>query len=112
MAKLTYNVPSEFSDEDKWLKYFSKRDLGILIATGFLTVILYKITGYLFRNPLIGAIIGLLIMAVCVGISMIKLPDTLYLSGGGQSILIVLLKRLIRKKNKIIYVRGYDEEDN
>lgn len=109
MAKFTYNIPSEFTDEDKWFKFFTKKDMGVIIATGILTFFLYRLAGFLFGKPLIGLIVGGIIMIVSVCCAMIKLPETLYLEGGGQTILTIILRRLIRRKNKVIYIKGYDD---
>lgn len=109
MAKFRYSVPSEFSDEDKWFTYFTKRDLGVLITTGAFTILLYKLSGSLLGKPFVGLIIGGFIMLISVSCSMIKLPDTMFLTGGSQTILNILLKRFIRRKKKVIYVKGYSE---
>lgn len=111
MAKLTYSIPSEFSDEDRWFKYFTKRDLGVLVTTGAFTVLLFKLTDSLFGKPLIGLIIGVIIVLISMACSMVKLPDTLWLKGGCQPIATILLRRLIRRKKRVIYVKGYREEE-
>lgn len=107
MPKFTYSIPSEFSDEDKWLKFFRKKDMAVLIVTGAITVGLYKLTGLLIGNAIIGLIIGLLIMGVSMFCSMFPIPDTFYLTGGGQTIATLMIRRLIRKKKRVIYVKGY-----
>jgi hypothetical protein len=109
MAKLTYSIPSEFSDEDRWFKFFTKKDVGVLVVTGALTIFLYKTTGTLFGKPFIGLLVGGIIMAISLFLSMAKLPDTMYMAGGGQTIASILLKKLLRKKNKMVYVKGYNE---
>lgn len=109
MAKFTYNIPSEFTDEDKYFKYFTKKDMAVIIVTGALTLLLYKITGSLFGKPIIGIVIGGIIMIVSIGCAMIRIPETEYLNGGGQTILTLLIRRLVRKNNKLIYIKGYDD---
>lgn len=108
MTKFRYSIPSEFSDEDRWFKYFTKRDLIALAIGGVITVALYRFT-LQFGKPIIGLIIGGIIIAISLSLSMNKIPDTFYLKGGGQPIVVYLLKILIRKKKKVIYVKGYSE---
>lgn len=109
MVKFTYNIPSEFTDEDKWFKYFTKKDMGVILVTGVITLTLYKLSDSLLEKPFIGLIIGGIIMCISLFCSMVKLPDTLYLTGGGQTILTLMMRRLVRKRNRVIYIKGYDD---
>lgn len=108
MDRFVYNIPSEFTDEDKYFKFFTKKDLAVIIITGAFTFLLFKIAGH-FGRPLVGLIIGIIIMILSIGCSMIKKPSSEYLTGGGQVIMILILRRLIRRKKKVIYIKGYDD---
>lgn len=109
MVKFTYSIPSEFTDEDKYFKYFTKKNMAVIIITGFIMFLLYKLTGSLFGKPFIGLIIGGIIMLVSILCVMVKIPETLYLEGGGQTILTILTRKYVRKRNKVIYIKGYDD---
>lgn len=109
MVKFTYSIPSEFTDEDKYFKHFTKKNMAVIIITGFIMFLLYKLTGSLFGKPFIGLIIGGIIMIVSILCAMVKIPETLYLEGGGQTILTILTRKYVRKRNKVIYIKGYDD---
>lgn len=111
MAKFKYAIPSEFTDEDKWFKFFTKKTLTVLVVTGAFTVFLYKMFGAIFNKAFIGILIGALVMIISALITMMPVSDDKYLKGGGQTLDSVFLKILIRKKNRRIYVLGYEDED-
>lgn len=112
MNKFRYNIPSEFTDEDRWFKYFTKKDLLVIVVTGILTGVLFKLSASLINKPYVGLIIGLIIMGASLFCCMVRKPETLYLTGGGQTLATIILRRLIRRKNRVIYVRGYNEQED
>lgn len=102
----TYDIPEEFSDEDRWFKFFTKKQAIMIVAAIGIMVMLVKIfdgAGLAFIGVIFG---GLLVIAITV-IAMLKLPETNYLRGGGQTLDVILFKRFIRKRNRRIYVKGY-----
>ena len=103
---LKHEIPSEFTDEDKWLKYFSKKSVFVLCITGMIAFLFYQFTS-LFGIPLLGIIIGGCVMAIGVAPTMLPRSEMEYLKGGGQTWDLIFLKWLIRKSKKVIYVKGY-----
>lgn len=112
--RITYDIPPEFTDEEKWLKFFSTKQAKVFLATGMFTVVLYKICN-LFGNAAVGAVTGIFFMVVCMVLVSISIPVENYLKGGGLTLDIVLARRFIRFKSRGIYVLGYhdyaDEEE-
>lgn len=106
-----YQIPTEIKDQDKWFTYFTKKQAVVLVATGILD---YRmIMGAGSNGMLLPAIlISILITGVMAALVLIHLPaDELFLSGGGIMLDQWLLRIYIRKKNKIIYVKNYLEEE-
>lgn len=99
-----YGVPEEFKDEEKWLKIFNKKSFYTFIVTGVMAIIMYKLLS------IAGLIIGLIICAACTILTMIPVAETEYMKGAGNSYAELLLKKNFRKKQRIIYVKHYNEE--
>lgn len=104
-----YNeVPEEFSKEDdKWFRFFPPKSFGVLVATGVWMVILTKLFGFMHVTWL-GFILGGINMLFFTGITMIPVGADDYLKGAGQKLDIILIRRIIRKINRCIYIKGYD----
>lgn len=110
--KMVHSIPSEFTDEDKWFKFFKKRNLVVIAAGLGVTGFFFKIaTPFGLGVPL--GLFGIVVTVIATIITMIPLPETNYLKGGGQTLDVILLRRYIRKKNKKIYIKGYgaDKEE-
>ena len=112
MAELgSYQIPKEFKDEDKWFKYFTKKQLVIVGGALALSVV---IVGFFFGIHLlpVGVIIGETIMLLAVGIAFIKIPTDRYLIGGGYPVSQILIRLIVKKLpgNKVLYVKNYEEE--
>lgn len=105
-----YAVMHELKDEDKWLKYFTKKQLlyfGVAILIGFGEIALFYHIGLVVVGVellIINLIIAFLIQQ--------KMPQDKYLWGGGTLIQELLL-RVIRKNlpgKKILYTKFYEDE--
>ena len=103
---LKHEIPSEFTDEDKWLKYFSKKSILALCITGAVAFLFYQVGKFLGAG-LVGIAFGALIMAAGVAPTMIPRSETEYLKGGGITYDVIAIRWLIRKSKKIIYIKGY-----
>jgi len=103
---LRHDIPAEFTDEDRWFKFFTKKSLVYIAFGCFITFLLYRLFSN-FGYALTGVAIGLFITAVLAFISMFELPGTAYLSGGGLTLDILLKRLYIRKRSKVIYIKGY-----
>lgn len=103
---LRHQIPSEFTDEDRWFKFFTKTTLKYLIAGLVITYLLFKLFG-LIGFSLIGVTIGLVITIGLVFIASYPIPETQYIKGANLTIVRILKRRLIRYFNRCIYVKGY-----
>lgn len=103
-----HDIPQEFSNEDRWqvwLISFSRKSFIALLAGGGVTYILFKITAAC-HVPIVGIILGLLLTVVVVFLTMMPIPESDYIKGGGLTLDIIFLRRLIRKRSRIVYVKG------
>lgn len=109
---VVHEVPSEFKDEELWLKYFPKRSFYILGITFGIAVGLWKFFS-LFQIGIVGIILGVICMVFCTGASMIPVNPNKYMEGAGLNYDKYILRRLYRrrKKNRVIYVKHYDSEE-
>ncbi len=106
---MSHEIPSEFTDEDRWLNLFSTKSFAVLGAGGVLTIGLYKFFG-LFSLQMAGGAAGLLFSAAATGLTMIPKMGDDYLAGAGQKLDRLLLLRIVRRRNRCIYVKGYGKE--
>jgi len=103
-----FKIPKELKDEDKWFRYFTKKQAVPIAVT---LLIDYRIIMWASqRNFLLPAIIVSVILTLLVaGIVMVELPvDVLFLSGGGITMEQWIRRVFIRKRNRKIYVKNYD----
>ena len=105
-----HEVPSEFKDEERWLRFFPKRSLLILAVLSTFTVILAKILS-LFNLMMLGLAIGGIITVVCVALSMIPIATTEYMRGGGLTVDKWILRKLYHKKRRYIYIKHYNSDE-
>lgn len=108
-----YRVPRELKDEDKWFKFFTKKQLLIAAVVLFIDVWVIVFTNKLHMIVL-GIVIALSIAIVTAIILVGKMPTKRYIHGGGLGF-DVLLMRIIRrkciKKNRCIFtISAYYEE--
>ena len=107
----SYKTPAPFKDEDKWLKFFTKRMLAYLSCGAFIAF-----QCFMFFHGLGLSVIGLILAILSImfaGVLLLTMPADKYLFGGGKKI-DVLLYRIIRKrffkKHRVIYVKNYSRE--
>lgn len=110
MASMRHNVPGEFHSETKWFRFFSNKQLGFLVVALFVLYLCYKVNVNFTGHGFFGVLVGLNIGAVIVAPSMIPIPQTEFLKGGGLTIDIILIRRWIRKRKKCIYVKGWKKD--
>jgi hypothetical protein len=112
MAELgSYQIPKEFKDEDKWFRYFTKKQLIFVGGAIFLSVV---ITSFFSGLGLIkvGISISEVILLLTIAVAFIRIPTDRYLIGGGYHIMQILMRLVIKrlKQNRILYVKNYSEE--
>ena len=106
--KHRYEIPQGLTDEIKWFKYFSIRSLIILLCVAALGIPVVMVLGNL------GITVYLIVFWVFLTImitlmTMIRIPNTNWMNGGGEYIDQYLIKRIIRKKHRCLYIKGYDQ---
>ena len=112
MAELgSYQIPKEFKDEDKWFKYFTKKQLIVVgSALGASTLIMSFFYG-IGMFP-VGLSISEVVLILSVTSSFIRIPNERYLIGGGYHIAVIVWRFIVKKfpKNKVLYVKNYEED--
>lgn len=104
--KLRYEIPQGFSDEIKWFKFFSMRSLIVLLGTAAPGVLFIRLFGS--AGITLYLIVFWVLVTGCVtACTMFRLPASRWVSGGGEYIDQILIKRLIRKRKRCLYIRGY-----
>jgi len=104
-----HEVPGEFKDEERWLKFFPTRSVLILAVMGTSTIIFAKILS-LFNLMILGLVIGGIITAVSVVLSMIPISTTEYMRGGGLTVDKWIFRKIHQKKNKVVYIKHYNSD--
>ncbi|MDD3361826.1 MAG: hypothetical protein PHW34_09165 [Hespellia sp.] len=112
MSRLgVFPIPCEFKSEDKWFRYFNRKQALVLVICGIIDyrVIMSATTKGLLIPTLI---LMLLFTMTAMGIVMIRLPvDALFLSGGGITIDQLLMRMLYRLLHREIYTKNYQKEE-
>jgi len=109
-----YKVPRELQDEDKWLKFFTKRQLAILIVALLIDLGLITIFQKL-HIVVVGVVLALIILISAAAVVYLKMPRSRHTHGGGLGLDTIVLRILKRKrsKNKVVFTAciEYEEPD-
>lgn len=111
MASLgNYTIPKELKDEDKWFRFFTKTQL---LYVGAAAMIDMGIIAFfrLIHVPYVSIILSEIVMIGAVILAFIPIPTDRFMIGGGYSLRAIAV-RLVRKRmkrNKVLYVKGYDD---
>ena len=104
MAGLRETVPSEFADDERWYKYFTKKSLFTLVAGAafaYVMTALFRMVGLTIVGFIIGAIVaGAAFLAVVVRW---PVEDTIH--GGGASLDVLLFRVIARKRERTVLIR-------
>lgn len=104
-----FRVPREFKDEDKWFRYFTKKQALVLILVLLAD---YKLIMASAPHGMVIAavIVSILITLVAVGMVMIELPvDVMFLTGGGITLDQWLFRVILRKSRRVLYTKHTQE---
>ena len=111
MDAFTDDVPSEFTDEDRWFVFFTKPILLVMAVGVMGTVIVANILKLIFGVLIPFIIIGIIATAIVVLMMMIPAPSTNVMrGGGGETVMDIQLKKRHRKKDRSIYLKGVGDE--
>lgn len=106
-----FKVPSEFKSEDKWFKYFNRKQIVVLIAA---LVIDYRLITFAETKGLLmpAIVLAVFITMFVMGSVMINLPvDSFFLSGGGVTLDELTYRIIYRKTHKRIGTKNYNQDD-
>lgn len=112
MAELgSYQIPKEFKDEDKWFKYFTKKQLIVVGSAVGASVLIMSFFMGIGMFP-VGMCISEVLLLLSVTASFIRIPTDKYLIGGGYHIAVIVWRLICRKlpKNRVLYVKNYEED--
>lgn len=100
-----FRVPREFKDEDKWFRYFNKKQALVLVLTLLVDYrLLVKASGCGLMLPAL--IMAILLTLVVAGVVMVQLPvDVMFLTGGGITLDQWLFRVILRKCRRVIYTK-------
>lgn len=105
-------VPHDIlSDEDKWLKYFTKTQLlgiGIFAIIGF---VLFRIFSFMGLS-MVGLAMMLIMVLIGAAIMMVTIPVCNYLMGGGSYLWEVIVLLIYRKATQCTYVKNLTEDES
>lgn len=103
-----FSIPGEFKSEDKWFRYFNRKQAIVLVLCGILD---YRvIMAANIKGLMVPAIILMLVFTMtAMGIVMIQLPvDALFLNGGGITIDQMLFRLFYRGLHRELYTKHYE----
>ena len=106
-----FRVPREFKDEDRWFRYFNKKQAATLLLTGLVDYRLIM-TGASHGITIPAIVAAILLTLVTGGLVMIHLPvDVMFLTGGGITLDQWIFRVILRKSKKVIYTKNVQERD-
>lgn len=106
--KTRYEIPQGLTDESRWYKYFSLRSLIICLCVagvGILIGNLIKGLGITIYFIVFWTVITIFITVL----TMVKIPNSNWLRGGGEHVDQFVLKVFIRNQKRCLYIKGYDQ---
>lgn len=107
MAGMKHNVPGEFKNETIWMKYFTTKQLCFLGGAFLIIGLCYRASVFLVNSGFPGILTGLVMGAFIMAPVMLRVPDTEFLKGGGLYFSTLFVRRLVRWRNRKIYVKGW-----
>ncbi len=113
-ASGVFRVPREFKDEDKWFRYFNKKQALVLVLT--LLADYRMLVAASKHGLMLPAIVAALLLTLLVAVVvMVQLPvDVMFLTGGGITLDQWLFRVMLRKCRRVIYTKyscEMEEED-
>ena len=98
-------------DEEKWLKFFTKRSLIACLVGVVPGYLIFSIFGAFLPTKLVGGIVWLALEIFLFIVTTVKLSvEDHRNTGGGQYIYVVMLRKIVRKFSKVYYIKMTDYE--
>lgn len=105
-------IPAEFTDEDRWRFgsiSVSRTTFYILLIGLGCTYGLFQLLTYVHLQ-MVGMWFGVIMTLIVTVLCGFKLPAENYMHGAGITLMTLLFRIFIRKKNKVVYIRGYKKD--
>lgn len=107
-----YKTPRKFTDEDKWFRWFTKKQvlyIGISLSLAFAIFAVMQAC----KLTLIGAMIAVILVFAGFGIPRFDMPSDKYLLGGGMPLELIIKRILIKKfiQKKKIYITDHTKAE-
>lgn len=106
MAKMgVFPVPGELKSEDKWFRYFNRKQAATLVICGIMD---YRVILAANEKGMVipAVIVMLAVTMAAMGIVMVRLPvEALFLSGGGLTVDQLLFRLLYRACHRELYAK-------
>lgn len=101
-----YKIPRPFKDEDKWFRFFTKKQLLYLFVCCFLAIGSVMLLSKIYLT-VIGFVVAIFFLMFGFIVPRFDMPLNKYLWGGGVSLEKLSLRVLIKQlpKNKVIYIK-------
>ena len=106
-----FRVPREFKDEDKWFRYFNKKQAVVLVLTLLAD---YRMLVAASEHGLVlpALVAAVLLTLLAAGIVMVQLPvDVMFLTGGGITLDQWQFRIILRKSRRVIYTKHSCEKE-
>lgn len=107
---MRHHVPGEFVNETKWLKFFGTKQLILIGVGAAVTYVCYKVSTFFGLGGAVGILTGLVLGIIIVAPSMIPIPETQFLKGAGSTVDVIFVRWLIRRRKRVIYIRGWKKD--
>lgn len=104
MAGLRVERPPEFSDDERWWGFFSRKTLIVALIFGVIAVGLCKLLN-IFGLLGLGIILGIFLVVIPVGMVIIPVPGNDILNGSGMTLDTMIFNVIVRKKKAHIYIK-------
>lgn len=108
VADLREEVPREFSDDERWYRFFTRKSILVLLLMGVISLMTVKFFIWVGMRVL-GIYISLALTGIVMLLVMLPVPEGDILHGSGCTCDIILLRLLIHRKKNRIYMKGYLE---
>ncbi|XBX10700.1 hypothetical protein QMP26_41100 (plasmid) [Enterocloster clostridioformis] len=110
MADLREEVPREFSDDERWYRYFTRKSIFALLVMGVFSMGIVKFFTFI-GIQLVGIYTALILTCVVMAVIMLPIPEGDCLHGSGCTCDTILMRLYVRRKNQYIYVKKLEAEE-
>lgn len=105
-----YRIMKPLKDEDRWFKFFTKKQLVFVIIGGVLSAIIASF----FRSlglTVVGIVLVEIIMVCVMVMAFLKLPYDKYLIGGGRQAYEIVWRLIVKRmpSSRVIYTKNYED---